>query len=71
MTANQFQQQYGGLQLIHPRGHDFEMEVPRSHLHDYLQNSFEAYTADLVVNLLASQRLFISVGIAKVSFLDE
>ena len=73
MTRNEFQHEYDltALQVIRPRGHDFEMEVPPCYLYPYVQNPFEAYTADLLANLLFSERLFIDVAISKVRSLNE
>jgi len=64
MNPSDFQHEYDltALQLIRPGGHSFEMEVTPRYLHHYVHNSYEPFTADLLANLLFSQRLFIDVG---------
>jgi FkbM family methyltransferase len=50
------------LRVIVPRGRMFKMVSTPSHTDHYLNNAFEDFTADLLVNLSSRATLFVDIG---------
>ncbi|HEX9942230.1 MAG TPA: FkbM family methyltransferase [Thermoanaerobaculia bacterium] len=64
MAASLFATDYdlGSRRVIRPRGRSFELVVTPRYEHHYLAQSYEALTADLLVNLLCGRKVFVDVG---------
>jgi len=50
------------LHIITPKGRNFRMHVESNYLDFYLQNAYENYTQDLLLNFLKDNMLFIDIG---------
>jgi FkbM family methyltransferase len=52
----------GSRRVVRPRGHDFELVLTPRFEHHFVQQCYEALTADLLVNILYGRTVFVDVG---------
>ena len=64
MSPPDFSTEYdlGSRRALYPRGRGFELVVTPRYERHYLEQSYEALSADLLVNLLTRRELFVDVG---------
>lgn len=58
----QYEYDFDKLQIITPQNRDFKMKVAPRYLQHYLENSYEDFTADLLLNHSKNNILFIDIG---------
>ncbi len=64
MNTEEFKNEYslGKLQIVTPKRRNFEMAVSPKYIDHYIQNAYENFTADLLLNLSKDNTIFIDIG---------